>query len=93
VNFHGEKRINDIHASITDPEARLFRKGKGKEVKLTFRGHVLMENKNGLVVDSRLAQATGTAEREAAISMVAEIPGGHRVTLGRTRDTTSGISS
>jgi transposase len=82
VNFHGEKRINDTHASITDPEARLFRKGKGKEARLSFMGHVLMENRNGLVVDSRLTLATGTAEREAAISMAAEIPGDHRVTLG-----------
>lgn len=54
MDFHGEKRINDTHASITDPEARLFRKGKGKEAKLAFIGHVLMENRNGLVVDSRL---------------------------------------
>lgn len=82
VNFHGEKRINDTHASTTDPEARLFRKGKGKEARLSFMGHVLMENKNGLVVDRRLTPATGTAEREAAISMAAEIPGDHRVTLG-----------
>ena len=82
VDFHGEKRINDPHASITDPEARLFRKGKGKEAKLAFMGHVLMENRNGLVVDRRLTPATGTAEREAAISMAAEIPGDRRVTLG-----------
>lgn len=82
VDFHGEKRLNDTHASTTDPEARLFRKGKGKEARLSFMGHVLMENRNGFVVDTRLTQATGTAERESAISMAMDIPGRKRVTLG-----------
>lgn len=81
-DFHGEKRRNDTHASLTDPESRLYRKGKGKEAKLYFMGHVLMENRNGLVVDTRVTQATGTAEREAALSMASDIPGVHRVTLG-----------
>jgi transposase len=82
VDFHREKRRNDTHASTTDPESRLFRKGKGKEAKLCFMGHVLMENRNGLVVDTRVTQATGTAEREAALSMASDIPGVHRVTIG-----------
>jgi len=82
VDFHGEKRLNQTHASTTDPEARLFRKGKGKEAKLCFMGHVLMENRHGLVVSPRLTKATGTAEREAAEDMVGAIPGRHRITVG-----------
>ena len=70
VDFHGERRLNQTHASTTDPEARLFRKGKGKEAKLCFMGHVLMENRHGLVISPRLTAATGTAEREAAEAMV-----------------------
>jgi len=81
-NFHGQRRRNDTHASRTDPDARLFRKGPGKEAKLSYMGHVLMENRNGLVVDAALTLATGTAEREAAASMLAELPGDHRATLG-----------
>ena len=65
VDFHGEKCCNDTHVSVTDPKSRLFRKGKGKEAKLCFMGYVLMENRNGLAVDTRVTQATGTAEREA----------------------------
>jgi transposase len=80
-NFHGETRSNDTHASTTDPQARLYRKGRGKEAKLCYLGHVLMENRNGLVVDARLTLATGTAEREAAVAMVGEREGGHRITL------------
>ena len=82
VNFHGEKRTNETHESTTDPEARLFKKAKGQEAKLCYLGHVLMENRNGLVVDTALTQATGTAEREAALSMVKELPGTRRLTLG-----------
>lgn len=82
VDFHGQRRTNDTHTSTTDPEAKLFKKGKGKEAKLCFMGHVLMENRNGLAVDTRLTQATGTAEREAALSMVEALPGNRRVTLG-----------
>ena len=66
VDFHGERRLNQTHASTTDPEARLFRKGKGKEAKLCFMGHVLMENRHGLIITPRLTAATGTAERDAA---------------------------
>jgi len=82
VDFRGEKRSNTTHASTTDPEARLYKKGPGKEAKLGYLGHVLMENRNGLIVDTRLTQATGTAEREAAVEMVAEVAGATRVTLG-----------
>src|SRR6201981_1187369 len=69
ADFHGEKRSNDTHASTTDPEARLYRKGPGKEAKLCFMGHALMENRNGLVVDACLTEANGHAERIAALHM------------------------
>jgi transposase len=82
VDFHGEKRLNRTHASTTDPEARLFKKGKGKEARLCFMGHVLMENRHGLVVSPRLTAATGTAEREAAVGLVEAVPGRHRITVG-----------
>lgn len=81
-DFHGERRKNDTHASTTDPEAKLFRKGPGKEARLCYMGHVLTENRNGLVVDALLSQATGTAERDAALEMIEGIPGQHRITLG-----------
>jgi transposase len=70
VNFHGEKRSNSTHQSKTDPEARLARKGKGKEARLAFAGHVLMENRHGLIADVSLSQADGYAEREQALQMV-----------------------
>ncbi len=82
VDFHGEKRTNETHQSTTDPQARLAKKGPGKEAKLCFTGHVLMENRNGLVVDISFTQATGTAEREAALEMLGHVPGAHRVTVG-----------
>jgi transposase len=72
VNFHGQKRSNATHHSTTDPDARLFRKGKGKEAKLVFMGHSLMENRNGLVIDFEVTAATGTAERESAIRQLDE---------------------
>lgn len=77
-DFHGEKRTNATHQSTTDPQARLYRKGAGKEAKLCYLGHVLMENRNGLVVDARLTQATGTAERDAAEEMVRAAKRRHR---------------
>jgi transposase len=82
VNFHGETRTNATHASTTDPDAKLARKGAGKEAKLSYTGHVLMENRNGLVVDAVVDLATGTAERDAAFEMAAQIPGDRRVTVG-----------
>jgi transposase len=81
-DFHGEKRTNDSHASTTDPDARLYRKGRGKEAKLCHMGHLLMENRNGLIVDALVTTATGTAEREAAEAMLGRQPGRHRATLG-----------
>jgi transposase len=80
-DFHGEKRSNETHASTTDPDARLYRKGPGQPAKLAYVGHVLMENRHALVVDTRLSLATGTAEREAALDMVAARRGNHRITL------------
>ena len=82
VNFHGERRSNATHQSTTDPEARLARKGPGKEAKLSYAGHVLMENRNGIAVNGCVTQAEGRAEPQAALAMVEEIPGEHRVTLG-----------
>jgi hypothetical protein len=83
VDYHGEKRSNETHVSRTDPEARLMRKGQGKETKLCYAGHVLMENRNGLVVDIDLTQATGRAEREAALRMLDRLERKkRRLTLG-----------
>ena len=70
ADFHGQKRSNDTHASTTDPDARLYRKGKGKETKLCFIGHGLMENRHGLLVDACLTLADGHAERVAALHMI-----------------------
>jgi transposase len=70
VDFHGTKRSNETHASTTDPEARMARKGNGKETRLCFAGHLLTENRNGLILDVLVTQATGTAEREAALVML-----------------------
>jgi transposase len=72
VDFHGEERSNDTHQSTTDPEARLAKKGKGKEAKLAFSGHVLMENRNGLCAGIRVAEANGRAEPEQALELVRE---------------------
>jgi len=85
VDFKGQKRKNETHQSTTDPDARLLKKGKGKEAKLCFMGHALMENRSGLVVDSRLTQATGTAERNAALEMIEDVPGTKQLTLGADR--------
>lgn len=82
IDFHGERRTNATHQSTTDPDAQLAKKGKGYEAKLSYRGHVLMENRHGLVVDAALTIATGTAERDAALAMAARIPGRRRATLG-----------
>lgn len=83
ADFHGQKRSNDTHASTTDPDARLYKKGKGKEAKLCFMGHGLMENRHGLLVDACLTFADGHAERVAALHMIeplADRP--RRITLG-----------
>jgi transposase len=96
-DFHGERRSNRTHASTTDPEARLLRKRgapgrppvvapgsqpRGKEAKLCFMGHLLMENRHGLIVDALLSEASGTAERDAALTMLGRQAGRHRATLG-----------
>ena len=70
VDFKGQKRSNETHQSTTDAEARFYRKGAGMEAKLCFIGHALMENRNGLIVDTRLTQADGHGERNAALSMI-----------------------
>ena len=82
VDFYGERRTNTTHRSTTDPEARLARKGPGKEAKLCYAGHVQVDNRHGLVVNTRLTQASGKAEPAAALAMAVEIAGQHRVTLG-----------
>jgi transposase len=81
VDFHGEHRGNQTHQSTTDPEARLAKKAPGKEARLCFTGHVLMENRNGLVVDVRMTQATGVAERAAALDMLGKMAGKRRITV------------
>jgi transposase len=81
VDFHGERRSNETHESTTDADARLARKSGGHESKLAYCGNVLIENRNGLVVDAELLQANGTAERDAALLMVERIEGGKRVTV------------
>jgi transposase len=82
VNFHGEKRNNQTHASTTDADALLARKGNGKEAKLSYNGNLLTENRNGLIVNTEVFQANGTAERDAALVMLEQIPGDRRVTVG-----------
>jgi transposase len=82
VNFHGESRSNETHESKTDPDAMLARKGRGKEAKLSYNGNLLVENRNGLIVTTELFQANGTAERDAALVMLEEITGQHRLTVG-----------
>ena len=81
-DFRGQKRSNETHQSVTDPDARLYRKGDGQPAKLCYLGHVLMENRNGLIVDAELTQATGWAERAAAEAMIETTAPAGRVTLG-----------
>jgi len=87
ANFHGQKRKNETHQSTSDPESRLYRKASGQESKLSYMGHVTMENRNGLAVAGMVTQATGTAEREASEAMLKakarEI--GHRITVGEDK--------
>lgn len=83
VNFHGESRRNATHQSTTDPDARLYKKAAGREAKLAYLGHLLTENRHGFIVDTAVTEATGTAEREAAIAMLSELPlTTQRVTVG-----------
>jgi hypothetical protein len=80
--FHKEKRSNETHQSTTDPEARLYKKGDGQPARLCYIGHALMENRHGLAVEAMVTQATGTAEREAALAMLDRRRGRRRITLG-----------
>ncbi|MCA9704947.1 MAG: hypothetical protein KDK70_03745, partial [Myxococcales bacterium] len=82
VDFRGQKRSRDTHESKTDKDAYLYRKSDGTTAKLSYLGHILIENRNGLVTDAQVTQATGTAERDAAIAMVEALGGTQRVTLG-----------
>jgi transposase len=82
IDFHGEKRSNQTHESTTDPDALLARKGNGKEAKLSYNGNLLMENRNGLIITTEMLQANGTAERDAALVMLEQLPGTNRVTVG-----------
>src|SRR5690606_8299733 len=80
-DFHGEKRSNQTHASSSDPEAKLYRKGNGQSSRMAYLGHVLMGDRNGLVVGAILPQATGTAEREAAVALVDALKPRRRISL------------
>lgn len=85
-DFRGEKRSNETHASTTDPEARLAKKTRGSESRMAYMGHTVMENRNGLVVKAAASLATGTAEREVAIELLAQLPGTHRKTVGADKN-------
>lgn len=83
VNFHGQRRRNDTHQSTTDPEARLYKKAIGREAKLGYLGHLLTENRHGFIIDTAVTDASGTAERDAAVARLGELPvTARRVTVG-----------
>jgi transposase len=82
VNFRREKRSNQTHESNSDPDALLARKGPGKEAKLSYSGNLLVENRNGLIISSTVWEATGTAERDAAMALLQDVPGTGRLTVG-----------
>jgi transposase len=81
VDFRGERRLNDTHQSTTDPDARLYKKARGREARLGYLGHVIMEHRSGLIVDATVTPADGHGERDAALTMIQRLPGTHRVTL------------
>ena len=94
VNFHGERRRNDTHASTTDPEALLHRKGPGKEAKLAYRGHVLLDHRHGLVANVCATHATGTAARDAAVVLLdASAPPGSTVAADQGYDVASFVAT
>ena len=94
VNFHGERRRNDTHASTTDPEALLHRKGPGKEAKLAYLGHVLLDHRHGLVANVCATHATGTAERAAAVMLLdASAPPGSTVAADKGYDVASFVAT
>ena len=86
ANFHGEKRSNETHESKTDGDARLAKKGPGKEAKLSYMGHTVMENRNGLIVKAAASHATGKAEREVAVDLLAGLPGTKKRTVGADKN-------
>jgi hypothetical protein len=86
--FRWQKRKNETHESTTDPDARLWTKSPGSEAELSYMGHVMMENRNGLLVETFLTEANGRAERDAALLMAEAVPQGKRVTLGGDKNTT-----
>jgi hypothetical protein len=81
VDFHGERRRNATHQSTTDPEARLAKKGAGKEARLCYTESVLMENRNGIMIELRVGQATGRAEREHGLELLQAVRGSRRITV------------
>ena len=87
TDFHGQQRNNQTHASVTDPQSRLYRKAKGREARLCYMGHVTMENRHGLVVGGMVTQADGTAERRASEAMLKakRRDAGHRITVGEDK--------
>ena len=93
VDFHGERRSNATHVSTTDPEARLMRKGRGREAKLSYHGHVLMENRHGLAVGAGVTLATGAAEREAAGTLVRRLRPGATLGADKGYDTRDFIAA
>ena len=93
VNFHGESRRNDTHQSTTDPDPRLARKGPGREAKLSYAGHVLLDNRHGLVANVCVTAATGTAEREAALLLLAEAPRATTVGADKNFDVASFVAA
>ena len=82
MNFHGQKRSNETHECKTDPDSLLARKSGGKESRLSYSGNLLVENRNGLIVDAEVFQANGTAERDAALVMMERLPGTQPLTVG-----------
>jgi transposase len=81
VNFRGQRRTNATHGSTTDPDARLYKKAQGQQARLGYLGHVLLEHRSGLIVDARVTPADGHGERDAALLMIQDIPGRHRITV------------
>ena len=94
VDFHGQTRCNETHESTTDGDAKLARKGAGKEAKLSYSGNLLIENRNGLIVNAELLEANGRAERDAALLMLEQLPGDQRLTVGGDKgfDTTEFVA-
>src|ERR1700723_3641991 len=94
VDFHGARRSNDTHISSSDPDAKLARKGPGKEAKLSYSGNLLVENRNGLIVNAELLEANGRAERDGALLMLEQLPGDQRLTVGGDKgfDTTEFVA-